>query len=202
MYHVCHDSVETWHTSYRLWLNILPYFSFFLHALIFWMFFLIEGERILLSDGTTGTVQKLGWLNTHLRRGDELVVRIPNTQISGTRVANISRSRLSTVKQALAISYDDIDKLPQLIEDIKKEIRESCPTLIDDGSRSFQVFFTDYKEYSVEVLVSAHFRTKPFCDAYYEVKQDVLMAIRRATIKNKVKFSYVNFLQSTVPFLE
>ena len=157
-----------------------------------------EGERILLADGTTGTVQKLGWLNTHLRRADELVVRIPNTQISGTRVANISRARLSTVKQALAISYDDVDKLPSLIEDIKKEIRASCPTLIDDGSRSFQVFFTEYKDYSVEVLVSAHFRTKPFCDAYYTVKEQVLLAIRRATVRNDVKFSYVNFVQAGV----
>jgi small-conductance mechanosensitive channel len=147
-------------------------------------------------------VQKLGWLNTHLRRGDELVVRIPNTQISGTRVANISRSRLSNVKQSLSISYGDVDKLPKLIQDIKNEIRNSCPTLIDDGSRSFQVFLTDYKEYSVQVLVSAHFRTKPFCDAFLEVKQDVLLAIRKAMRDNDVNFSYVNFLQLGLPMMD
>ena len=133
--------------------------------------------------------KKLGWLNTHLRRGDELVVRIPNTQISGTRVANISRARLSSVKQSLAISYDDVTKLPPLIEDIKKEIRSSCPTLIDDGSRSFQVFFTEFKEDSLEVVVTAHFRTKPFSEAFWETKQEVLLAIQRAMKKNHVTFS-------------
>jgi small-conductance mechanosensitive channel len=117
-------------------------------------------------------------------------------------VANISRSRLSTVKQALAISYDDVDKLPALMKDIKSEIRGACPTLIDDGSRGFQVYFTDYKEYSVEVVVTAHFRTKPFCDAYWQVKQDVLLAIREAMRKNDVNFSYVNFLQSGIPMME
>jgi small conductance mechanosensitive channel len=160
---------------------------------------IVEGDRILLQDGTTGTVQKLGWLNTHLRQSDELVVRIPNTQISGKRVANISRSRLSTVKQALAVPYDDIDKLPKLMGDIKAEIRKSCPTLVDDGSRGFTVFFTEYKDTSVTVSVSAYFRTRPFSEEYLVVKQDVMMAIRRATEKNNVKFSYVNWSQSGIP---
>ena len=39
-----------------------------------------EGEKIMLKDGTVGNVIKLGWLNTHIRRSDEVVVRIPNTQ--------------------------------------------------------------------------------------------------------------------------
>lgn len=153
----------------------------------------------MLQDGTTGTVQKLGWLNTHLRQSDELVVRIPNTQISGKRVANISRSRLSSVKQALAISYEDVDKLPGLMDDIKTEIRQSCRTLVDDGSRGFTVFFSDYKDKSVTVSVSAYFRTRPFSEEYQLLKQDVLMAIRRATKKNNVNFSYVNWSQSGIP---
>jgi small-conductance mechanosensitive channel len=161
----------------------------------------VEGDGILLGDGTMGTVNKLGWLNTHIRRADELVVRIPNTQISGTRVANISRTRLSAVTQTLAISYDGLDKLPRLIVDIKKEIRLSCPTLIDDGSRSFRVFWSDYKEYSLGVVVDARFRTKPFCDDYYEVREEVLMAIARATKKNDISFSYTNFVQSGIPLL-
>jgi small-conductance mechanosensitive channel len=153
----------------------------------------------LLQDGTTGTVQKLGWLNTHLRQSDELIVRIPNTQISGKRVANISRTRLSSVKQAVAIAYNDVDKLPTLMDDIKTEIRRSCPTLVDDGSRAFAVFFTDYKDSSVTVSVSAYFRTRPFSEEYQVVKQDVLMAIRRATTKNNVSFSYVSWSQSGIP---
>jgi small conductance mechanosensitive channel len=160
-----------------------------------------EGDRILLADGTSGTVQKMGWLNTHVRRSDELVVRIPNTQISGTRMANISRTRLSAVKQSLTISYDDMDKLLQLIQDIQTEIRASCPTLIDDGSRSFLVSWTDFKEYSLEVVVDAHFRTKPLCDAYFEVRQDVLLAIARAAKKNNISFSYTNFIQSGIPLM-
>jgi len=158
-----------------------------------------EGEKILLQDGTAGTVQKLGWLNTHLRQSDELVVRIPNTQISGKRVANVSRSRLSSVKQALAISCDDVDKLPKLTNDIKTEIRRSCPTLVDDGSRGFSVFFTDYKDKSVTVAVSAYFRTRPFTEEYQVVKQEVVLAIERATKKRNINYSFVNWQLSGIP---
>jgi small-conductance mechanosensitive channel len=159
-----------------------------------------EGDDILLQDGTQGTVQKLGWLNTHVRRGDELVVRIPNSQISGTRTANVSRVRLSQVKQTLAIRYEDLNKLPQLALDIKEEIRLACgPTLIDDGFRSFRVHWREYKNYYLEVVVDAHFRVKPFCDAYFETREQVLQAIARATEKNGVLFSYTNFLNAGVP---
>ena len=98
-----------------------------------------EGDIILLSDETVGVVQKLGWLNTMVRRGDELVVRIPNSELAGMRLANVSRSRMSQVTQTLAIRYEDLHKLPQLAADIKEEIRQSCPTLIDDGFRPFRV---------------------------------------------------------------
>jgi small-conductance mechanosensitive channel len=161
-----------------------------------------EGDEILLQDGTQGVVQKLGWLNTHVRRGDELVVRIPNSQISGTRTANVSRVRLSQVKQTLAFRYEDLNKLPQLAKDIKEEIRLACgPTLIDDGFRSFRVHWREYNNYHLEVVVDAHFRVKPFCDAYFETREQVLHAIARATEKNGVLFSYTNFLNAGVPLL-
>jgi small-conductance mechanosensitive channel len=159
-----------------------------------------EGDEILLQDGTQGVVQKLGWLNTHVRRGDELVVRIPNSQISGTRTANVSRVRLSQVRQTLAIRYEDLNKLPQLVKGIKKEIRLACgSTLIDDGFRSFRVHWREYKNYYLEVVVDAHFRIKPSCDAYYETREQVLQAIARATEKSGVLFSYTSFLNAGMP---
>jgi small-conductance mechanosensitive channel len=45
-----------------------------------------EGEIITMMNGndvTTGKVEKLGWLNTHIRLGDDCIVRVPNTKIAG-----------------------------------------------------------------------------------------------------------------------
>jgi small-conductance mechanosensitive channel len=54
-----------------------------------------RGDQIWLADDTQGIVQKAGWLNTLVRMGDEKVVRIPNTKISGSRMANLSRTTQS-----------------------------------------------------------------------------------------------------------
>ena len=41
-----------------------------------------EGDSIRFADGRSGTVDKMGWLETTVRNSDELVVGIPNTEVS------------------------------------------------------------------------------------------------------------------------
>ena len=174
-----------------------------------------EGEKILLNDGTTGLVQKLGWLNTHIRRSDELVVRIPNTQISRSRFSNISRTRLSAVQQSIVVPLDSIDKVSQFTEDIKSNIRVSCPTLADHtrdrdsirpggtSQRRFRVYWTNYKEKnSLEVVIDAKFNTPPKCDDYYAIRQKVILAISDAAKKNDIDFSYVAQSSAASPLLD
>mmetsp|Transcript_29985 Transcript_29985/g.57326 ORF Transcript_29985/g.57326 Transcript_29985/m.57326 type:complete len:370 (+) Transcript_29985:125-1234(+) len=55
------------------------------------------GDAIQLGDGTSGTVKSVGWLSTEIRGGDEIVTKIPNTQLSNIRVSNLSRMRQSQV---------------------------------------------------------------------------------------------------------
>ena len=156
------------------------------------------GDKIWLDDGTVGHVQNMGWLNTMVRRSDELVVRIPNTQIAGRQIANISRTRLSSVKQTLAVRYQDMDKLTQLCDDIRREIQITAMQrrlpLILDGSRPFRVVWRDYKDTHLEVFVLCFFRLKPRGDDYYDAQEQVLQAIARAMEKNGCEFSYTDFI--------
>jgi small-conductance mechanosensitive channel len=120
---------------------------------------------------------------------DGIVTRIPNIHIINQRVQNLSRTTSSTVKQVLWFRYEDIDKLPVVLESILEEIRASCPKLIDDGSRTFQAVWTDYKHDHLEVEVEASFLIPPTVDEYDTNKQDMLMAIARAVHKNDVQFA-------------
>lgn len=148
-----------------------------------------EGDSIQLhKSGFSGNVAKLGWLETVLRGNDEVMVTIPNADLLSQRVCNLSRIHQCQVKQKLQFSYEDSDKLPQLLQDIKTEIRASCPTVITDGSRPFRCFWTSYQADHLEVIVDAHFRIKPVGDAYHENRQNVLEAIYRAVKKNNMSF--------------
>mmetsp|Transcript_15564 Transcript_15564/g.33090 ORF Transcript_15564/g.33090 Transcript_15564/m.33090 type:complete len:534 (-) Transcript_15564:369-1970(-) len=147
-----------------------------------------EGDEVRFSDGTSGVIVKMGWMETMIRSSDELVVGIPNTHLSGQRVYNLSRTPRSQVKQSLRISYNDADKIPKLLEAIKEEIKEACPKLITDGSRAFRAYWQNYEDDHLAVVVDCHFTIKPTGDEYWRNRQKMLEAIYRAVRETGVHF--------------
>lgn len=127
-------------------------------------------------------------METQIRNSDELAVKIPNTHLAGQRIYNLSRTPRSQVKQTLRISYDDASKIPALLENIKEEIKQACPKLITDGSRSFRAHWVNYEADHLQVVVDAHFDIKPTGSEYHENRQNVLEAIYRAVKKTGVHF--------------
>ena len=147
-----------------------------------------EGDELRFSDGTVGIVEYMGLMKTTIRTPDELTIDVPNNDLANQRLVNLSRATKSQVKQTLRFSYDDVDKLPVVLDDILAEIKTSCPALITDGSRPFHAHWSDYKDKHLEVVVQCHFDIKPTGKAYWENKQHMLQAIDRAVKKNDVQF--------------
>ena len=148
---------------------------------------LYEGDDVQFGNGeVVGTIVQLGWMETILRRSDEVMVSIPNSQLMSQRVSNLSRVRRSQVKQVLRVALDDTDKIPALIASIKLEIRSACPELITDGSRPFRVFWTAINRDHCEVTIDTRFNIKPKGDVYLINQQNVLAAIHRALMQNNV----------------
>eukprot|EP00956_Cyclotella_meneghiniana_P027050 scaffold59883_cov66-Cyclotella_meneghiniana.AAC.3 len=147
-----------------------------------------EGDSVRFSDGTSGVVEELGWMETHIRNSDEVTVRIPNKILGGQRIYNLSRTPRSQVKQTLRISYNSASKIPTLLQNIKEEIQKSCPKLITDGSRSFRAHWENFEADHLQVVVDTHFMITPSGNEYYENKQKVLEAIYRAVKNTGVEF--------------
>jgi small-conductance mechanosensitive channel len=96
------------------------------------------GDNVTFGDGTAGRVTKLGFMETILRNSDNTVTRVPNALLAEQKISNVSRVRQSQVKQTLRFHYEDADKLPQVIDDIKEEIKKTCTRMITDGTRPFR----------------------------------------------------------------
>lgn len=111
-----------------------------------------------------------------------------NTELSNKRIINLSRTKQSTVHQTLRFSYDDIELLPTVLENIKTSIRNSCPELIDDGSRPFRAVWSDYGSNYLEVQVEAHFNIPPISPKYYANKEKMLHAINGAVKESGIRF--------------
>jgi len=140
------------------------------------------GDVIKLSDGTSGQVQELKWTDSTIRGSDNSFVRIPHTHMAKQRVVNLSRQPSSQVSQKLNLPNRGSTQIKQLIQDIKNEIRNSCPMLIDDdaGARSFLVHWTDIEKDNAIITIESHFRIPRLSSKYWDNRQEVLMAISRA----------------------
>jgi small-conductance mechanosensitive channel len=134
-------------------------------------------------------VIKLGWMETELRQSDNIITSVPNSILSGQRISNLSRQKQCQVKQTLRLKYDDAEQIPALLDSIRSEIKKACPRLVTDSSRPFRVFWTGYKEDHLEVMVDTHHNIAPIGDAYWQNRQNVLLAISRAVKKNGLEFA-------------
>ena len=96
------------------------------------------------------------------------------------------------VKQTLRFKYKDIDRIPNLLKAIKDEIRKVCPRVIDDGSRPFRAFMTGYHADHISAVVDAHFKVPRLGDAFWENRQNVLLAINKAVEDFGMEFAVVD----------
>ena len=97
--------------------------------------------------------------------------------------------KFSSVKQQLYFKYEDIERVPTLVDEIRNEIAASCPEVITDGSREFLVKWVDFGKVNVEVLVDCRLRTPPIGEVYYNARQKVLEAIARAVQRRDMTFA-------------
>jgi small-conductance mechanosensitive channel len=148
-----------------------------------------EGDAIQLGDGTSGAVIRTGWMSTDIRKSDETIIRVPNGQVAQQRVTNLSRTKLSQVTQTIRCKYSDIDKISQLVIDIKDEVRSDCPKLITDGTRPCRVHWHTFNDDHIEINVDFRFRIPLIGDPYHDNKQKCNIAIARAMKNNDVEFA-------------
>jgi len=144
------------------------------------------GDKVLLGDGTEGIVLEIGLVETLIQGYDNIITRIPNGQLTTARVSNISRIKISRLKQTLRFKYSDMDKLPSALEEIKEEIRLSCPKLISDGSKGFMALLVQYNDDHVEGMVMAHFDIPPVTAEFANNRNEFVLAIARALKKHNV----------------
>jgi small-conductance mechanosensitive channel len=145
------------------------------------------GDKVRLNDGTAGTVLEIGLLETIIQGYDNIVTRIPNSQLTRARVSNLSRVTRSRLKQFIRFKYSDLDKLPAVLAEIKEEIRMSCPKLVSDGSKGFHAVLTSYEADHIQGMVLAHFDIQPATGDFIRNRQDVVFAIGRAMKKHGVE---------------
>lgn len=145
------------------------------------------GDKVRLGDGTDGYILEIGLVETLIKGFDNIITRIPNSQLTSARIQNLSRVKQSRLKHTVRFRYDDIEKLPDVLKDIKEEIRLSCPKLAT--KRPFHAVLISYEADHINCMVLAHFDIQPSTGAFINNRHDFLLAIARAMRKHNISFA-------------
>lgn len=120
-----------------------------------------------------GTVEYIGWRLTRIRSFDKRPIYIPNSIFATIAVVNPSRMSHRRIYETIGVRYDDADKMPGILSDVKSMLQEH-PEI--DQSQTLMVNFNSFAPSSLDFFVYTFTRTTVWT-RYHEVKQDVLLKI-------------------------
>lgn len=133
-----------------------------------------------------GNVEQIGWCLTSIRTLHKKPVFIPNSVFSSTYIINISRMKHRCFHDTISIRYDDISRLPAVLEEVQN-LFKNHPKV--DQTLPIFVVFKEFGSYSLDIETRAYVTT-PLYQDFMEIKQKILIEIHRIIVSHSAKICY------------
>lgn len=129
------------------------------------------GEWIRSPDqNIEGVVEDIGWRLTRIRTFDKRPLYVPNATFTHISVENPSRMTNRRINETIGVRYDDAEKLPSIITQVKAMIQAHHDI---DHSQTLIVNFNTFSASSLDFFIYTFTKTTDWVE-YHSVKQDVL----------------------------
>ncbi len=120
-----------------------------------------------------GTVEKIGWRMTTIRKFDKRPIYVPNATFTTITLENPSRMTHRRIFEHIGIRYDDQQVIRPVVDDIRAMIMAHEDL---DTSQTTMVQFDLYGPHSLDIMVYCFTRTTVWT-TYHAVREDVLLKI-------------------------
>jgi len=119
------------------------------------------GDWISVGD-IEGTVEDVGFRTTRVRRFDQALVTVPNSQFINTGVVNYSAMKKRRINFYLGVAYKtSVSQIKDVVSGIKKIIEDD-----DKFDHSFyMVKFTDFGAYSLNIFIYCFTKTTDWAES-------------------------------------
>ena len=136
---------------------------------------------VVTAAGTTGKVISIKIFSTVMRTGDNQEITIPNAQVYGGTITNITACDTRRIDLVIGIGYDDdIKKAKTLVEDIIN----NDPAILKDPAPTIMVL--ELGESSVDLAVRPWVNTAD----YWTVRSDLLQSIKETFDAEGISIPY------------
>ena len=133
-----------------------------------------------------GVVEKIGWRMTHLRTFDHRPLYVPNSMFSTNIIENPQRMTNRRIYEHLGVRYDDIDKMPALLQEIREMLIQH-PDI--DQSQIQMVNFDNYGASSLNFFIYVMTTTTKWRE-FHSIKEDVLFKVAAIVTKHDAQFAF------------
>ncbi|MGD8484176.1 MAG: mechanosensitive ion channel family protein [Thioalkalispiraceae bacterium] len=133
-----------------------------------------------------GTVEKIGWRLTVIRTFDKRPLYVPNSVFNNISVENPSRMSNRRIYETIGVRYDDVDKLPTIVSEVKQMLQQH-PEI--DQDQTMIINFNKFGASSLDFFVYTFTKTTEWIK-YHEIKQDVLFKISEIIAKHGAEIAF------------
>ena len=145
------------------------------------------GDWISVDGVIEGTVEKIGFRSTSIRKFDKSLAIIPNFQFAENAVTNVSETSNWRIRWTITLQYNTtVDQLKKIRNDIEAYINKS-----EDFNQSLGVAvrIEKFSDSSIDLLVRCFTKSGSWND-WLEVKVKLAIEIKQIVEGNKASFAF------------
>ncbi|XP_009131165.2 mechanosensitive ion channel protein 2, chloroplastic [Brassica rapa] len=152
----------------------------------------VRNERIQIKiEGyeVSGTVEHVGWWSPTIVRGDHReAIHIPNHKFTVNVVRNITQKTHWRIKTHLAISYLDVNKINNIVADMRKVLAKNPQ--VEQQKLHRRIFLEDVnpENQSLVILISCFVKTS-HREEYLSVKEAILLDLLRVISHHRARLA-------------
>ncbi|XP_011626432.1 mechanosensitive ion channel protein 2, chloroplastic isoform X1 [Amborella trichopoda] len=148
-----------------------------------WIQTKIEGYEV------SGTVEHVGWWSPTIIRGDDReALHIPNHKFTVNVVRNLSQKTHWRIKTHLAISHLDVNKISNIVADMRKVLAKSPQVEQQRLHRRIFLDNIDPENQALLIMVSCFVKTSHF-EEYLCVKEAILLDLLRVISHHRARLA-------------
>lgn len=123
-----------------------------------------------------GHVEEIGWNLTTIRDKDKRPVYLPNSTFVHALVINEARMTHRRIEEKIGVRYEDFEKMPELIEEIKREIG-AHPQI--DTHLPILVVLNGFSACTLDIYIDVYTLQTRY-EKFLHVKHEILMLVYQA----------------------
>ncbi len=149
-----------------------------------------KGDVIFINNIVEGTVEKIGFRSTAIRKFDKSLCFIPNFQFAENAVTNITEISNRRINWIIGVEYKStISQLKNICQDIENSIRSNKNDFSVSESTPVIVKINEFAPSSIDLLVRCFTKTNDY-NNFVETKDRLAIEIKKIVERRKGSFAF------------